>query len=46
MDFNILNAEKKIAENKNKFLAQKRSEEEISDLMHSFVDRCIRDSTA
>ena len=36
MDFNILNAEKKIAENKNKFLAQKRSEEELNKNLRDF----------
>ena len=36
MDFNILNAEKKIAENKNRFLSQKRSEEELNKNLKDF----------
>ena len=36
MDFNILNAEKKIVEEKNKFLNQKRSEEEINKNVKDF----------
>ena len=36
MDFNILNAEKKIVEEKNKFLNQKRSEEELNKNVKDF----------
>ena len=36
MEFSILNAEKKIAENKNKFLNQKRSDEELNKNLKDF----------
>jgi hypothetical protein len=36
MEFNILNAEKIIAENKNKFLKQKRSDEELNKNLRDF----------
>ena len=36
MDFNLLNAEKKIAENKNKLLSEKRSDEELYKNLKDF----------
>ena len=36
MDFNLLNAEKKIAENKNKLLSEKRSDEELYKNLNDF----------
>ena len=36
MDFNLLNAEKKIAENKNKLLSEKRSDEELYTNLKDF----------